>query len=246
MSSSGTIGIGEAPQLSCPNPANTIGCSTYAEYDDGASVFDEYWNFSGTSLPSSWQTTKYFNGSINDGLIFNSDGYFQGIIQNLPYSYSDIIVETYGKYTSLLSLTVCLSKNKPEPQHLWYNMTNGYCFITHYNGTNYRLYDFIVINNAPISLGIIMGSPNNPIFDTTKPNNYYIISDYYISPILEQIVSNGDKASTYNNTFSSLNYLGLFAGLNFLGLSTEGSWMINWVRVRNSPPNGVMPSVIIK
>ncbi|MCL5433828.1 MAG: hypothetical protein M1538_02520, partial [Candidatus Marsarchaeota archaeon] len=35
LSSSGTSGIGEAPQLS----------STYAEYDDGASVFNNYWNF---------------------------------------------------------------------------------------------------------------------------------------------------------------------------------------------------------
>ena len=37
LSSTGTSGIGEAPQLS----------STYAEYDDGASVFNNYWNFAG-------------------------------------------------------------------------------------------------------------------------------------------------------------------------------------------------------
>jgi len=54
LSNSGTSGIGEAPQLSCQNPANTIGCSTYAEYDDGASAFNNYWNFAGTSLPSGW------------------------------------------------------------------------------------------------------------------------------------------------------------------------------------------------
>ena len=35
---------GEAPQLS----------PSYAEYDDGASVFSNYWNFAGTSLPSGW------------------------------------------------------------------------------------------------------------------------------------------------------------------------------------------------
>jgi len=40
LSSSGTSGIGEAPQLS----------STYAEYDDGADVFSYYENFAGTSL----------------------------------------------------------------------------------------------------------------------------------------------------------------------------------------------------
>ena len=35
---------GEAPQLS----------STYAEYDNGANVFTNYWNFAGTALPSGW------------------------------------------------------------------------------------------------------------------------------------------------------------------------------------------------
>ena len=35
---------GEAPQLS----------PSYAEYDDGANVFINYWNFEGTSLPSGW------------------------------------------------------------------------------------------------------------------------------------------------------------------------------------------------
>ena len=43
LSSSGTTGIGEAPQLS----------STYAQYDDGVNVFPNYWNFAGKDL--GWQ-----------------------------------------------------------------------------------------------------------------------------------------------------------------------------------------------
>jgi len=42
LSSSGTTGIGEAPQLS----------PTYAQYDNGASVFNIYTNYAGTSVPS--------------------------------------------------------------------------------------------------------------------------------------------------------------------------------------------------
>ncbi len=38
------VNDGEAPQLS----------STYAEYDDGAKIFNYYVNFNGTSLPSNW------------------------------------------------------------------------------------------------------------------------------------------------------------------------------------------------
>ena len=60
LSSSGTSGIGEAPQLS----------STYAEYDDGASVFNNYWNFAGTSLPSGWvnENDGYGKVTVDDGI----------------------------------------------------------------------------------------------------------------------------------------------------------------------------------
>jgi hypothetical protein len=42
------VDTGEAPQLSCANPSNTILCN-YGEYDDGSSVFNHYWNFSHAS-----------------------------------------------------------------------------------------------------------------------------------------------------------------------------------------------------
>ena len=60
LSSSGTSGIGEAPQLS----------STYAEYDDGANVFNNYWNFAGTSLPSGWvnENNGYGTVTVDDGI----------------------------------------------------------------------------------------------------------------------------------------------------------------------------------
>ena len=51
---------GEAPQLS----------STYAEYDDGASVFTNYWNFNGTTLSSPFTSVIGTDGSVsvNNGL----------------------------------------------------------------------------------------------------------------------------------------------------------------------------------
>ena len=58
LSSSGTKGLGEAPQLS----------PTYAEYDDGASVFNNYWNFNGTSLPSGLTAGSTITVSVNDGI----------------------------------------------------------------------------------------------------------------------------------------------------------------------------------
>ena len=65
LSNSGTSGIGEAPQLP----------STYAQYDDGSSVFNNYWNFAGTSLPSGWTNENDGYGSVTvDNSITASDG----------------------------------------------------------------------------------------------------------------------------------------------------------------------------
>ncbi|MCL4372080.1 hypothetical protein M1373_02040, partial [Candidatus Marsarchaeota archaeon] len=72
LSSSGTTGIGEAPQLS----------STYGEYDDGASVFNHYWNFAGATLPSGFTENVLSNPAgatgnyaVNNGItITNTDG----------------------------------------------------------------------------------------------------------------------------------------------------------------------------
>jgi len=52
------VDTGEAPQLSCSNPSNTVLCD-YGEYDDGNSVFNYYWNFSNSD---SW-----YNGGAGYG-----------------------------------------------------------------------------------------------------------------------------------------------------------------------------------
>ena len=77
---------GEAPQIS----------STYAEYDDGANVFTDYWNFAGTSLPSGW---TYYNAepTINNGLDFASANELISTTATYPISN---ILEGYVTYPS--------------------------------------------------------------------------------------------------------------------------------------------------
>jgi len=93
LSSSGTSGIGEAPQLS----------STYAQYDDGASVFNNYWNFAGTSLPSGWTSSVGSSSSsvtVNNGVTLASGtGGGWGTINyqfTMPSS-NQIIFEVFGQ-----------------------------------------------------------------------------------------------------------------------------------------------------
>ncbi len=70
-----TVNDGEAPQIPCGSTP-TSSCSNYAEYDDGASVFNYYTNFAGTTLPNGWVFGAVSGSSVivNNGLTISGDG----------------------------------------------------------------------------------------------------------------------------------------------------------------------------
>ena len=61
-----TVNDGEAPQIPCGSTP-TSSCSNYAEYDDGANVFNFYNNFAGDNLNKVW-ITHNVNYQILNGL----------------------------------------------------------------------------------------------------------------------------------------------------------------------------------
>ncbi len=61
-----TVNDGEAPQIPCGSTP-TSSCSNYAEYDDGANVFNFYNNFAGDNLNKVW-ITQNVNYHILNGL----------------------------------------------------------------------------------------------------------------------------------------------------------------------------------
>ena len=66
---------GYAPQLECGSGCFQTG---YAQYDDGTSVFTNYWNFAGTTLPSGWQQTTGSGGVIvNNGITVDNNNAIQ-------------------------------------------------------------------------------------------------------------------------------------------------------------------------
>ncbi len=77
LSASGPTG--EAPQIGCAGTWPVVGCSTYAKYDDGASVFNFYDNFAGQVLSSLWNTPKGMAYSVDNALIITN------ITGNLDY-----------------------------------------------------------------------------------------------------------------------------------------------------------------
>lgn len=83
LSESGSMG--ENPMLS-PH---------YAEFDNGARVFVDYANFSGTSLPNGWTTLGNWDGSVHHGLTVAAASQTGAIESALPAPDStDLVVET--------------------------------------------------------------------------------------------------------------------------------------------------------
>jgi len=245
LSLSGTIGIGEAPQLS----------SNYEQYDDGASVFDIYFN--GNTPTSDFVTgggdtvTQQTGVTLPNGAIGNAIEFMQGYseaittvdmftaksIPNSPNYISEASFESDGdgtdanwglvqnagpatSYNGIFVGTQCLS----------YSMQDSY-FNQGYLSNGYRtacLNDQGAVSTA---------------FWRYSSLTYNSSSSYY-GYIAPQLYS---TAGGYSGTVSanpiahaSTLYWGFWGDLG--GLPNDWT-LFNWVRVRAYPPNGVMPSV---
>jgi len=221
LSNSGTTGIGEAPQLS----------STYGQYDDGASVFNFYDNFAGTSLNTSkWSET--INGGItitvNNGLTMTQTGGSyndQGIIGKTAIS-MPAIIESYGMI--------------PQDQNTGYDLT-AFGFL---NSLTYSVL-YVAIGTANTGTGTIYVNPEGEwsSSDGTATNynsnarSNHVWSVWYNGAT---ITSQMDYSNTYTNSYSSTTTVYPAFYLESNGNTGYTSY---WVRVRAYPPNGVMPSV---
>jgi len=229
LSNSGTTGIGEAPQLS----------STYAQYDDGASVFNTYLNFEGTSLPSGFTSGASSDGSftINNGLTLGT-----GTTDNPSYSYLASTSNTYSPQIVEFDLASIItnpggyggvgtdfgySTSQPVPQsstpYAFTYLTGSQIFSAYGDFTNY-LYNNgaeVTSNSGSLTTGIY-GTEINPL---TFYQNY-------------------NTELTSSNSITSNNYL-------LLGIDSPGSGagspraeeiLVQWFRTRAEVPNNLMPS----
>ena len=213
LSSSGTTGIGEAPQLS----------STYAQYDDGASVFTNYWNFAGTSLPSGLTALQGTAGT--DYIVSNSLELATtlAVIQSTATPTGNFIMEDYAYYET--------ADSTPD----------GWQFGAYSSGTaNYGgLTDggdgeYYALNNAYTSVTAtsLVGSK---FIESVSNDAGTIVASW-------QVV--GGTAYT-SPSFSSTTSAPITIGGRWSRLTTDNTMAayIYWLRTRAYPPNGVMPSV---
>ena len=239
LSSSGTSGIGEAPQLS----------STYAQYDDGANVFDIYFN--GDTPTSDFVTgggdtvtqqtgVTLPNGAIGNVLRFTTgsseavttvDMFTTTSLQNSPnYYISEASFQSDG---SGIDMDWGFAQNSGTAT------SNDAIFV----GTQFVGAYF---DQAYISGGSRYHDINAQGSTTTSWRysslTYNSSSSFYayIAPQLYS-TSGGYSGTVSTNPIASISplYWGWWGDVGASGHWTQ----FNWVRVRAYPPNGVMPSV---
>ena len=218
-----TVNDGEAPQIPCGSTP-TSSCSNYAEYDDGANVFNNYWNFAGTSMPSGF--SEYSNGgasSVDNGLNINltSSGDYYSFVYETPIDTSNLIVETYDSGTrgaGAVDLGIYTGNS---------DTAVGYAGVADTWGWGH----------GDISASTF-GKLGNP-FDMSSGSG--IASIYWIGNGNEGVGWNYNFVSSTNTTvaFSSSLYIAIGIGLG----APNSNMSYNWFRTRAYPPNNVMPSV---
>ena len=225
---------GEAPQLS-PN---------YGEYDNGATIFPFYCNFSGLPFQNNWITFQYStaNISIYDGLIVRdsyNDAYAYAITKE-PVTHPEIIES--------LVTEDCVTAGSPN--------TVGIAVSTSHNLTNHLVYfgtpyDYYFQNGFEASLFNNGNSKNSmtPNFNGTPiypqinfTNSPFLLGIGWAGTSTQYWYLNGNTVSvTHNDSIQSSSYypnLGMTSGG-----SGAGILKVQYIRGRYMPPNNVMPDV---
>ena len=214
-----SVNDGEAPQLTCSNPSDTASCSTYAEYDDGAKVFNNYWNFAGTIAPNGFTYLYGSGAAYNNGVTLSAttDIYYSFT----TYNPSNYILEGYTPTT---------------PSAAW----GGLLYTTTTTeGGNYGLDTGYAAGESGVQQ-IYSANDGSEIFVNGVSINYPNIFEVYWAST--------DTATEYTNYKNPLQASTTDAPTitnSYIGLGAWGAGSItfNWMRVRAYPPNGVMPSV---
>jgi hypothetical protein len=218
--------FGEAPYLS----------SNYGQYDNGPKVFPYYQNFNGTKLPVSI-TAKSVGGSYipNNGLTIKANS-------NYGYAFTvqtsnNGIVEVGVASSNGMSVSVgWVPQNNFSKVSYSVNLYSNFYYIVPNSGYSYGCNSFNSVN------GLVIVANSNKYY-TAVCNFNYFPRDIGLgwNPKLLYAISNlttttplSDSRYTFTQTYP------------FFGAASNipnGNSVIDYVRIRSLPPNGVMPSV---
>ncbi|MCL4371883.1 hypothetical protein M1373_01020 [Candidatus Marsarchaeota archaeon] len=252
LSSSGSNGIGEAPELT----------AQYAEYDDGASVFDAYFN--GLESASNFTLMPYasmnsvnasYCSSIGTAEFCNRIKALQFEISNTSkYSYDWVYKTAIPNMNGYILEANFESAGNPNPIDV-----AGLSSSDASNSTQSTTISLATQEDG--SLFSINAQAANSIYFVDKnvgtytPEWRYMNLTYfgpesatvdqgYSSINLYEVNSSGEYSSSYVAPLMKP-YASVFVGTDSFSTVPGASVEYNWVRVRAMPPNLAMPAVFL-
>ncbi|MCL4362085.1 DUF2341 domain-containing protein, partial [Candidatus Parvarchaeota archaeon] len=226
---------GEAPQLS----------PTYAEYDDGANVFDYYENFAGSGLPAGWQelTSSGDTYTWNNGITFTNNGHndYVSIGTTSAVASAGILeLDVASGSNARPTIELAATDTQIEGGQPIYEYEEGY-------GQSYGMYSgdmqLETLTTSSISTANSKTAYNAPLIEGiswtgTGSELLEIIPNY--------LYNNMETVQETSTSVSLSTPLYIMLGQAASGSSSDtGGFTANWLRVRAYPPNGVMPTVQI-
>jgi hypothetical protein len=226
---------GEAPQLSCANPSNTVACSGYGQYDNGNQVFSFYDGFAGNTLSSLWTPTG--NVIVSNGVNITESASPSGIasvsaFSNYPYWLEMLAV---GKPTGNPGVPFAVEESLTNliisTTALGYKSGYGLGYTT---------------SSPPTTVATLIANALGTITRTT------LISTSPNPPIVGGVAWTATGSQRYENqyaTYSGSNSL-MSIGPQYFDIYYVGSvatfWgFAQWARARVYPPNGIMPATTL-
>ncbi len=201
----------------------------YGEYDDGASVFDLlYSNFTGPSAPSGWTSASV---TINHGVYLPASTSVNEFIDSNSYFGANTTLDWLGNFTEAAKRSYTVnglyySSNPTSSANYaangWLSQyTSNYSWGYTTSGSSVTSTHYNVAYNTP-DLFTVSNNGKNAVYSL----NYSNMSKEYALQSEAQAPATADNYVEFTNTGGT----GGFA------------MTLKWARIRDFPPNGVMPS----
>jgi len=237
MGNTGTSVWGEYPTAT----------GTYGQFDDGAAVFTDYWNFAGIALPSQWG--EYHGGStgsysVDNGLTISTTGAYGDWIEvdtATTFNSESLVADAYWQSDCLAS---CQSLTPGGAYGIIFGSqhpadgsgafaSNGYATSATTCGSICSLSGYYATDTGPYAYTVM--TPATPL-DT----NWHVLTVYETPTMgcgaLDYTVANACSGSNYTPSSSS------YVQVSATGIAGPQTDDLQWARLRSQPPNGVMPS----
>jgi len=204
---------GEAPQYS----------STYGQYDNGAKIFTNYFNFSGTSLPSGWTSsaTSSASVSVNNGITLSS---------STPNNNASVITNIQVTTTTVVDENITsLASSSFGGQDM--------CLVSSSSSTSFSPLANSVgsLNGSPLE---IVNNNGNTLATTNITNTPVVVT------VADNILyANYNQVASISGQILTKGYLALAINIGSSAFPVNASFAVQWLRTRAYPPNGVMPTL---